>query len=152
LSIAKDETEDLKKGKIEWFSFKQQFFSAVLLPKVAFESGKLGVAVLTQPGEIKRYSADMKMHFGQLAAQNYAMDFYFGTNKFDVLKAQGHEIEKQVDMGYWPLKYINRFVVLPVFKFLEGFGWNYGLIILILTIAAESSHVSVDVQILYLDG
>lgn len=134
LSIAKDETEELKKGKIEWFSFKQQFFSAVLLPKVAFESGKLGVTVLTQPGEIKRYSADMKMHFGQLATQNYAMDFYFGTNKFDVLKAQGHEIEKQVDMGYWPLKYINRFVVLPVFKFLEGFGWNYGLIILILTI------------------
>ncbi|MCX2450253.1 membrane protein insertase YidC [Pedobacter sp. PLR] len=134
LSVAKDETEELKKGKIEWFSFKQQFFSAVLIPKDAFESGKLAVTVATEPGLIKRYDADMKMHFGQTAAQNYAMDFYFGTNKFSELKAQGHEIEKLVDMGYWPLKYINRFVVLPVFKFLEGFGWNYGVIILILTI------------------
>ncbi|WP_316751295.1 membrane protein insertase YidC [Pedobacter gandavensis] len=134
LSVAKDATEELKKGKIEWFSFKQQFFSAVLLPKDGFESGKLSITDSTKPGEIKRYDADMKLHFGQLATVNYPMEFYFGTNKFSTLKAQGHEIEKLVDMGYWPLKYINRFVVLPVFKFLEGFGWNYGVIILILTI------------------
>ncbi|MBB2148768.1 membrane protein insertase YidC [Pedobacter gandavensis] len=134
LSVAKDQTEELKKGKVEWFSFKQQFFSAVLISKDGFESGRLAITDSTKPGEIKRYDADMKMHFGQSASQSYAMDFYFGTNKFDRLKAQGHEIEKLVDMGYWPLKYINRFIVLPVFKFLEGFGWNYGLIILILTI------------------
>ena len=134
LSVAKDQTEELKKGKIEWFSFKQQFFSAVLISKDGFESGKLAITDSTKPGEIKRYDADMKLRFSQSASQNYAMDFYFGTNKFSTLKAQGHEIEKLVDMGYWPLKYINRFVVLPVFKFLEAFGWNYGLIILILTI------------------
>ena len=134
LSIAKDEKEDLKEGKIEWFSFKQQFFSAVLLPKEAFEKGDLEVKVSTQPGQIKWYAANMELKFNQLASQSYAMDFYFGTNKFSSLKEQGHEIEKLVDMGYWPLKYINRFVVLPVFKFLEGFGWNYGLIILVLTI------------------
>ena len=134
LSVAKDQAEELKKGKIEWFSFKQQFFSAVLISKDGFESGRLAITDSTKPGEIKRYDADMKMHFAQSASQNYAMDFYFGTNKFSTLKAQGHEIEKLVDMGYWPLKYINRFVVLPVFKFLEAFGWNYGLIILILTI------------------
>jgi YidC/Oxa1 family membrane protein insertase len=40
-------------------------------------------------------------------------------------------------MGYWPLKYINRFVVLPVFNWLESFGWSYGLIILLLTVALK---------------
>ncbi len=62
------------------------------------------------------------------------MNFYFGNNKFSELQKQGHEIEKIVEMGYWPLKYINRFIVLPVFNFLEGFGWGYGLIILVLTV------------------
>jgi YidC/Oxa1 family membrane protein insertase len=76
----------------------------------------------------------MQLPFNQLASQDYEMSFYFGTNKFSVLKQQGHEIEKLVDMGYWPLKYINRFVVLPVFNFLESFNWGYGLIILVLTI------------------
>ena len=134
LNVAKDVKEELTEGKIEWFSFKQHFFSAVLIPAVPFEKGDLEVKVITEPGKIKWYGANMKMAFNQLAAQNYNMKFYFGTNKFSTLKAQGQEIEKQVDMGYWPLKYINRFVVLPVFNFLEGFGWGYGLIILVLTI------------------
>ena len=50
------------------------------------------------------------------------------------LEKQGFEIEKQIDLGYWPLKYINRWIVLPVFNFLERFGWGYGLIILVLTV------------------
>jgi YidC/Oxa1 family membrane protein insertase len=37
-------------------------------------------------------------------------------------------------MGWGPLQYINRFAVLPVFNFLQQFNWNYGLIILALTI------------------
>lgn len=134
LSVGKDEKVELTEGKIEWFSFKQQFFSAVLIPQQAFDKGNLEVKVSTKPGEIKWYAANMDLPFNQLAAQNYGMKFYFGTNKFDALKAQGQEIEKQVDMGYWPLKYINRWIVLPVFKLLESFNWGYGLIILVLTI------------------
>jgi YidC/Oxa1 family membrane protein insertase len=134
LSVAKDEKLELNEGKIEWISFKQHFFSAVLIPGSGFDKGNLEVVSSTKPGEIKWYGANMELPYNHLAAQNYSMKFYFGTNKFSVLKEQGHEIEKQVDMGYWPLKYINRFVVLPVFNFLEGFGWGYGLIILVLTI------------------
>ncbi|MGY4385620.1 YidC/Oxa1 family membrane protein insertase [Pedobacter sp. UYP24] len=137
LSVAKDQKEELKEGKIEWFSFKQHFFSAVLLPAVPFDKGDLEVKVSTLPGQIKWYSANMQLQFNQLAQQSYAMKFYFGTNKFSTLKAQGNDFEKQIDMGYWPLKYINRWVVLPFFNFLEGFGWNYGLIILILTLALK---------------
>ncbi len=134
LSIGKDEKVELAEGKIEWFSFKQHFFSAVLIPQVPFEKGNLEVKVSTEPGKVKWYGANMQLPFSQLAAQNYAMKFYFGTNKFSTLKEQGQDIEKQVDMGYWPLKYINRWIVLPVFNFLESFNWGYGLIILVLTI------------------
>jgi YidC/Oxa1 family membrane protein insertase len=130
----KDVKEELSEGKIEWIAFKQHFFSGVLIPKDGFEKGNLEVKVSTEKGKVKWYGANMQLKFNQLASQNYAMTFYFGNNKFSELKKQGHEIEKLVEMGYWPLKYINRFVVLPVFNFLEGFGWNYGLIILVLTI------------------
>jgi len=130
----KDVKEELTEGKIEWIAFKQHFFSGVLIPKDGFEKGNLEVKVSTEPGKVKWYGANMQLQFNQLASQSYAMSFYFGNNKFSDLKKQGHEIEKLVEMGYWPLKYINRFVVLPVFNFLEGFGWNYGLIILVLTI------------------
>lgn len=137
LSIAKDQTEELNKAKIEWIAFKQHFFSAVLIPADPFTKANLAVNILTTPGEVKGYNANINLPFSHLATQNYKMKFYFGTNQFKVLKAQGQELEKLVEMGYWPLKYINRFVVLPTFNFLESFGWNYGLIILILTIALK---------------
>ncbi len=134
IGLHKDEKKEINEGKIEWISFKQHFFSAVLIPAVPFEKGDLEVKVSTQPKEIKWYGANMQLPFKQTVDQSYAFKFYFGTNKFSTLKAQGHDLEKQVDLGYWPLKYINRFVVLPVFNFLEGFNWGYGLIILVLTI------------------
>jgi len=137
LSLAKDETEVLAKEKIEWIAFKQHFFSSILIPSDPFVKASMTSTILTTPGEVKGYSAIVNLPFNQLAAQNYKMQFYFGTNQFKVLKAQGHEIEKLVEMGYVPLKYINRFVVLPVFNFLEGFGWNYGLIIFVLTLALK---------------
>jgi YidC/Oxa1 family membrane protein insertase len=137
LSLAKDETETLAKEKVEWIAFKQHFFSSVLIPADAFTKATMTSTILTTPGQVKGFSAIVNLPFNQLAAQNYKMQFYFGTNQFKVLKAQGHELEKLVEMGYVPLKYINRFIVLPVFNFLEGFGWNYGLIILVLTIALK---------------
>jgi len=134
LSVSKDEKEELSKGKIQWFSFKQHFFSASLISKQAFDKGSLEVKIPTTPGEVKFYDANMQLPYAHTANQVYEMEFYFGTNKFSALKAQGYDLEQQVDMGYWPLKYINRFIVLPVFNFLNSFGWNYGLIILVLTI------------------
>jgi YidC/Oxa1 family membrane protein insertase len=134
LNFAKDDSLVLTKSKVEWIAFKQHFFSGVLIPKDGFDKGEVSVKVPTGPGIVKWYGARMQLPFSQLTAQNYSMDFYFGTNKFSELQKQGHGIEKLVEMGYWPLKYINRFVVLPFFNFLERFGWNYGLIILVLTV------------------
>lgn len=39
--------------------------------------------------------------------------------------------------GFFLLHWINRFVILPVFNFLQQFGWNMGIIILILTILVK---------------
>lgn len=134
LSIDKDDKETLTKEKIQWVSFKQHFFSAVLIAKDGFDKGEVEVKIPLAKGEVKAYTANMQLPYNHLANQSYAMDFYFGTNKFSELKKQGFELEKQVDLGYWPLKYINRFIVLPVFNFLNSFGWNFGIIILVLTI------------------
>jgi YidC/Oxa1 family membrane protein insertase len=134
LNFSKDVKEELTEGKIEWIAFKQHFFSGILIPKEGFSKGEVEVKVTTAPGQVKWYAANLELPFNQLAAQSYGMSFYFGNNKFSELQKQGHDIEKIVEMGYWPLKYINRFIVLPVFNFLEGFGWGYGLIILVLTV------------------
>jgi len=54
-----------------------------------------------------------------------------------MLQKEGFDLEKQIDLGFGPLKYINRFATLPVFDFLKQFNWNYGLIILALTLVLK---------------
>lgn len=132
LSTSKDDSEKL--GKTKWISFKQHFFSNVLISETGFNAVELAVETTADPSIVKKFSAQISLPFEQQGVQQYPMHFYFGPNKFDILKAQGHALEKQVDLGWGPMKWINRFITLPVFNLLEGFNWGYGLIILVLTI------------------
>jgi YidC/Oxa1 family membrane protein insertase len=134
LSLSESETKELNEGKIKWFSFKQHFFSNVLIAKNGFDKGELAVNTSPDSGIVKSFAAKMQIPFQRQENSSFPMEFYFGPNQLNILEKQGFELEKQIDLGYWPLKYINRWVVLPVFNFLEGFGWGYGLIILVLTI------------------
>ena len=134
LSLTESEKKDIEGGNIKWFSFKQHFFSNVLIAQNSFDKGQLEVITSAEPGVVKSFAANMQIPFGRQELNSFPMKFYFGPNQLNILEKQGFEIEKQIDLGYWPLKYINRWVVLPVFNFLEGFGWGYGLIILVLTV------------------
>ncbi|HEY0054600.1 MAG TPA: membrane protein insertase YidC [Pedobacter sp.] len=135
IGLSEDEQIDLgEEGKIRWVSFKQHFFSNVLIAKNGVDKAKLSVKLANQPGVVKSYSAVIQLPESNLATANYPFEFYFGPNKFSTLNAQGYDIEQQIDLGWGPLKWINRYVVLPVFNFFEQFNWSYGLIILALTI------------------
>jgi YidC/Oxa1 family membrane protein insertase len=134
LSLSESETKELNEGKIKWFSFKQHYFSNVLIAKNSFDKGELTVNTSPDSSTVKSFAANMQIPFERQDVTSYPMTFYFGPNQLNILEKQGFDIEKQIDLGYWPLKYINRWIVLPVFNFLEGFGWGYGLIILVLTV------------------
>jgi YidC/Oxa1 family membrane protein insertase len=44
------------------------------------------------------------------------------------------ELEELVNIGGWILKWINRYIIIPLFNFLDNYISNYGIIILILTV------------------
>lgn len=135
IGTTKSEKKELgDDGSIKWVSFKQHFFSNVLIAKNGFEKGTLSVNTSTEPGIVKSFSANMQLPAPKQEVNVYPLQFYFGPNRYITLKAQGYELERQVDLGWGPLKWINRVAVIPVFNFLQALGWNYGLIILVLTI------------------
>lgn len=134
LSPASDEEKEFSENKVQWVSFKQHFFSNVLIAKEGFSKVHLSVATDINSTDVKQMKASMDLPYNGQPMVNYPMEFYFGPNRFSTLQKQGYDLEKQVDMGWGPLKYINQFAVLPVFNFLQQFNWNYGLIILVLTV------------------
>jgi YidC/Oxa1 family membrane protein insertase len=62
---------------------------------------------------------------------------YYGPNDFAVLKTYGVGLEDLVNLGqgfYAFVKYINRWIILPVFSLIQSLVSSYGLIIALLTI------------------
>jgi YidC/Oxa1 family membrane protein insertase len=133
IGLRKDETKEFPNVKTQWVSFKQHFFSSVLISIQGFNKANLDVSTDTSNhADIKQMKANLVLN--RNADGTFSLLFYYGPNQTDILKAQGYDLQKQIDMGWGPLKYINRVAVLPVFNFLNQFGWNYGIIILALTI------------------
>ncbi len=135
IGSTKDERKEVgNDGKVQWVSFKQHFFSNVLISKKGFDKADLSVSLPGKPGVIKTFTASMHLPAVNGQAVSYPLEFYFGPNKFKTLKDQGYDLERQVDLGWGPLKWINRVAVIPVFSVLERLGWSYGIIILTLTV------------------
>ena len=138
LSQDDDETEK----EVSWVGYKQHFFSSILLTDTPFKSAnlvseKLYVdadkdSIFTNKFSIK---APLELKSGEL---NYVMNWYFGPTDYTTLKSyEGTDIEEVADMGWGIFGWINKHVFRHIFGFLSGFSWNFGLIIILMTIAVR---------------
>ncbi|MBE7175161.1 MAG: membrane protein insertase YidC [Mucilaginibacter polytrichastri] len=137
LSTTKDETEALNEKKLTWVSFKQHFFTNVLIAPQGFDRGNVSVLSNINSPDIKEFKAQLDLTYNHRPVESYKLGFFFGPNQFQTLKKQGYDIEKQIELGWGPLQYINRWAVIPLFNFLERFNLNYGIIILLLTVVLK---------------
>ncbi len=130
----KDFTSPLK-----WVSFKQQFFTTCLVTtSQPFTSGTLEVKVPDKQVDkvLKDCSAELDFELKDLNKDHFDMYMFVGPNQYRLLKGYDDKLERQVPLGwgFFLLHWINRFIIIPVFNWLEAYGLSYGLIILILTI------------------
>lgn len=134
LSQRKDEEKRLA-SKIQWVSFKQKFFNATLIAEGLFESGTRISARKDSKDEIvKEVSAEFVIPYSGAEDFAFPMQFYFGPNKYNDLKAMKIDLDKVIPLGWGIFGWVNKFLIIPIFNFLGSFISNYGLNIFILTI------------------
>jgi YidC/Oxa1 family membrane protein insertase len=133
LTITKPESEDLK-NLVKWVSFKQKFFVTSIIARESFEEGTINGGPLASDTQVAEYATDLVLPIKHTASETYGMDFYFGPNHFQTLKTFDLGLEKQVPLGWGIFGWVNRFIVIKTFNWLDSFNLNYGLIIFILTL------------------
>jgi YidC/Oxa1 family membrane protein insertase len=137
LSDNEEEQEDLP-AKIKWVSYKQRFFSLSLIADEAFLNGQINQFMA--PSKDPKYEMTMSSVLAIPANDTRNLDFgmrmYMGPNEFKRLKSLDLQLEKQIPIGwsFFLLAWINEYIVINVFDWLGHFGWNYGIVILVLTI------------------
>ncbi|MDB5247917.1 MAG: yidC [Segetibacter sp.] len=123
---------------VNWVSVKQQFFNSTLISKNNFSSGEISITVPEDTSRIVgKAVANMKIQLPAAANTTVPLALYYGPNEFDVLKKYNLKMESIVDLGsgiFSFVKYINRYIIMPVFNFFAGFISNYGWVIALLTI------------------
>jgi len=120
----------------KWVGFKQQFFTVVYIADNApFETSSV-IETKNDKGSqafVKDFSASLNIPYNH-KNDSFGMRMYFGPNHYKTLKKYDIALERQIKLGWGVFGWINRFIVIPIFNFLDGFNMNYGIIILILTI------------------
>jgi YidC/Oxa1 family membrane protein insertase len=121
--------------KLSWVAFVDQFFSSVLISNDFFLNGSVtSTKTLTSKKYIRYYTSEVGVPFTPGSETPIGMKLYFGPNHISTLRKEGMDLEKIVFLGKNIIGWISRFVIIPIFNWLEKYIRSYGLIILILTI------------------
>ena len=124
-------------SRLSWFTFHQQFFSAILRAKGEFASGDMAVTFLPEDDpdhNLMTCEANMRSDFRPSREVTGEYEFYFGPNNYRILKSYGQNYEKTIPLGGSVVGLFTKFVIIPLFDFLHRFIANFGLIILLMTI------------------
>ena len=125
---------------VDWVAFKQQFFSSVFIaPQQQLAHADLAFAT-ERPGSgyVKQFAARMAVPY-TAQTQGYDFAFYFGPNKYSILRkvevgGERLSLERLIPLGWGIFGWINRWCVIPVFDFLRNYIGSFGVIILILAV------------------
>lgn len=128
---------------IDWVSFKNQFFSAIIVAKDNFEKDAFMTSIPQEKGSgyLKQFQAKMKTAFDPTGKKASEFEFYFGPNDFQILKntekestfGKDLEFQKLVYLGWPVIRWINRFFTLYVFDWLSKI-FPMGIVLILITL------------------
>jgi YidC/Oxa1 family membrane protein insertase len=136
LAEASEKPEEIKvEEPLKWVAHKHDFFVAGIVADNQFQSGQLNSTVdLNDSTFIKTLSSTLTIPAADVQQGKANFRFYFGPNSFNTLKEVAPDFDRNVYLGWGIFRWVNRFVVLPTFHFLEQFISSYGIIIALLVV------------------
>jgi len=138
LNEMKDADSYETKGSAQWIAYKQQFFSSILISKDnAFGDPKISLVKLNEnenPRALKTFQSDFFLELPDENKVTKNFSFYFGPNKYSLLKDYDMAMEKVIPLGWGIFGWVNKYAIIPMFNLLGRGIANYGIIILLMTI------------------
>lgn len=135
LSETGEDDDIIEDAPLEWVAFKQNFFSTIFIGDQPF--GK-GTKLETRPYEEENDSLTQyyfaEIPLAEADIRPIAGRFFIGPNDYRVLKNYGYELDDIINLGWGIFGWVNKYIVILIFDWLEDTGLSYGIIILILTL------------------
>lgn len=114
---------------VKWLSFSQRFFTAGMIADSSFTAVNIAQSTPEDTSIVRNMQASFSL---PLENGKAGFNFYFGPDKYNTLKKVTDGFEENVDMGYFFVSWVNKYIIVNLFAFLEKFFTNYGVIIVII--------------------
>jgi YidC/Oxa1 family membrane protein insertase len=125
-------------GKLQWLSVKQQFFNTTFIArKQPFNGADINTKVPQSGNIVGQTFTTLEIPYNRAHDFSFPAEIYYGPNHYKTLKSFDIGLENIIPLGsgiFAFVKYVNKWIIIPVFNFLSGFIGNYGIIIILLTI------------------
>lgn len=134
LSLSGEDQET--RDNLRWISFRQHFFSAILIPNsvrkgVSLKSKDLSGDMALEERFTKSFSTSFEVNrLGDNLSDSF--QFYYGPTDYKTLKALDGDLENSISLGWGIFGWINRVIFLPLFAFLSSY-FSYGIAIIVMT-------------------
>jgi YidC/Oxa1 family membrane protein insertase len=123
--------------KVRWVSFRQHFFSAILIPEKPVDQLTVTSDNLADDKSLdevftKKFGVQIPLAY-QSGEFGSRFEYYFGTTDYQTLKSYDRDLESSIPLGWGIFGWLNRFIFLPLFGFLSSF-LPHGIAIILMTI------------------
>lgn len=135
LSPAGEDEEDVV--DVTWLSFRQHFFSSILVSDTPLKKAKLSTETLMLDEEVD--TVNTKIFYAKLPLTldkgefDTPLNLYFGPTDSKVLKNYDYKLEDGIPLGWGIFGWINKYLFIPLFAFLSSF-LPYGIAIIVMTV------------------
>jgi YidC/Oxa1 family membrane protein insertase len=129
LGVGDDAEEEVIAEPVKWIGFSQRFFTAGIIAENDFKNVTLTQSTPADSSIVRVMGASIAVPFENGKS---SFSFYFGPDKYKTLKKVTEGFEKNVDMGYFFVSWVNKYIVVHLFEFLEKYFSSYGIIIILI--------------------
>ena len=143
LSETADKEEEIEE-RLDWVAYRNQFFSIAFISKDDFAQNANLSSIQDKKGSgyLKQFDAKLKTAFDPTGQEASEFEMYIGPNDFRLIQdveqqstfGKDLDLEQLVNLGWWLLRWINRWFTLYVFDWLTGFGFNMGIVLILITL------------------
>jgi len=127
-----DLEQEIVSQPIEWITMNQKFFSAGIISGTPFAGAMVSSQVVSEADTTVVKNLEMSVNMSQQNLTNEGITWFFGPNNYQLMKKVGDGFSKNVYLGWALFAWVNKWLIIPVFNFLEAYISNYGIIIIIL--------------------
>jgi YidC/Oxa1 family membrane protein insertase len=132
LNEASTDTKTINES-LRWVAIRQKFFVSAIFAKNNFTSGYIATSFNPADSSIvKKAEVNLSIPSEAITSNKANFSYYFGPNDYKITKDVTESFSRNVYLGWPPVIWVNKYLLMPVFDFLQKYITNFGIIIIVL--------------------